>query len=119
MDRLTRHLDDLRRLVHTLTGKGCECDSGAHTGRNPAPAAEQADLLRSRAAAGVPRTVLAREFGASRETVYAYLRTVPPRCGLQRVGRFIFKPIPAAEGRILERVNPLKSWRVPLCGLVS
>ncbi|WP_268895710.1 helix-turn-helix domain-containing protein [Nocardia sp. CY41] len=34
-------------------------------------------LLRARAAAGVPKAALAREFGVSRETVYAYLRAEP------------------------------------------
>ncbi|WP_456064317.1 helix-turn-helix domain-containing protein [Cryobacterium melibiosiphilum] len=30
--------------------------------------------MREKAAAGVPESVLAREFGISRETVYVYLR---------------------------------------------
>ncbi|WP_159851342.1 helix-turn-helix domain-containing protein, partial [Nocardia sp. CY41] len=50
---------------------------GAYTGRKPALTTEQADLLRARAAAGVPKAALAREFGVSRETVYAYLRAEP------------------------------------------
>ncbi|WP_416564868.1 recombinase family protein [Nocardia testacea] len=47
---------------------------GAYTGRKPALTDEQADLLRERAAAGERKSVLAKEFGVSRETVYSYLR---------------------------------------------
>ena len=49
---------------------------GVYTGRKPALNAEQAQQLRERAAAGERKSVLAREYGVSRETVYAYLR--PP-----------------------------------------
>lgn len=120
MDRLARNLDDLRRLVRTLTGKGVRVEfakegltftgddspmatlllsvmgafaeferalilerqregiaaakqRGVYTGRKPALTPEQAQQLRERAAAGVPKTTLAKEFGISRETVYAYL----------------------------------------------
>lgn len=45
-----------------------------YTGRAPALTAEKAAELRRRAAEGVPKTVLARQFGVSRATVYAYLR---------------------------------------------
>lgn len=45
-----------------------------YTGRAPALDAARAAELRRRAAEGVPKTVLARHFGVSRETVYAYLR---------------------------------------------
>ncbi|MCA4855814.1 recombinase family protein [Escherichia coli] len=48
MDRLARNLDDLRRIVQTLTQRGV---------------------------AGEQKTKLAREFGISRETLYQYLRT--------------------------------------------
>lgn len=122
MDRLARNLDDLRRLVRTLTGKGVRVEfvkenlvftgedspmatlllsvmgafaeferalilerqregiaaakqRGAYTGRKPALTAEQADQLRERVAAGERKSALAAEFGISRETVYAYLRT--------------------------------------------
>ncbi|HEY9409319.1 MAG TPA: recombinase family protein [Pseudonocardia sp.] len=121
MDRLARNLDDLRRLVRTLTAKGVRVEfikehltftgedspmatlllsvmgafaeferslilerqregiaaakqRGAYTGRKPALTAEQAHQLRQRAAAGEPKSALAREFGISRETVYSYLR---------------------------------------------
>ena len=122
MDRLARNLDDLRRIVRTLTGKGVQVqfvkenltftgeDSpmatlllsvmgafaeferalilerqregiaaarqrGAYTGRKPALTPEHARELCERAAAGERKSVLAKEFGISRETVYSYLRT--------------------------------------------
>ncbi|MGI5143331.1 recombinase family protein [Streptomyces sp. CA-106110] len=124
MDRLARNLDDLRRLVRMLTGKGVRVEfakenlaftgedspmatlllsvmgafaeferalilerqregiaaakqRGAYTGRKPALTDEQARELRERATAGEQKSVLAREFGISRETVYSYLRAVP------------------------------------------
>jgi DNA invertase Pin-like site-specific DNA recombinase len=131
MDRLARNLDDLRRLVRTLTGKGVRVEfvkenltftgeespmatlllsvmgafaeferalilerqregiaaakqRGAYTGRKPALTAEQARRLRERAAAGERKSVLAKEFGISRETVYSYLRAVPVRSHARR-----------------------------------
>jgi DNA invertase Pin-like site-specific DNA recombinase len=121
MDRLARNLDDLRRLVRTLTGKGVRVEfvtenltftgedspmatlllsvmgafaeferalilerqregiaaakqRGVYTGRKPALTTAQVQQLRERAAAGERKSVLAKEFGISRETVYAYLR---------------------------------------------
>jgi DNA invertase Pin-like site-specific DNA recombinase len=47
---------------------------GIYTGRKPALTAEQARELRARATAGERKSVLATEFGISRETVYSYLR---------------------------------------------
>src|SRR4029453_13264959 len=47
---------------------------GVYTGRQPALTAAQAHQLRERAAAGERKSVLAAEFGISRETVYSYLR---------------------------------------------
>lgn len=47
---------------------------GVYTGRKPALTSEQADQLRTRAAAGERKSLLAKEFGISRETVYSYLR---------------------------------------------
>lgn len=48
---------------------------GVYTGRRPALSVEQSQQLRQRAAAGERKSVLAKEYGISRETVYAYLRT--------------------------------------------
>ena len=47
---------------------------GVYTGRKPSLNTEQARELRDRAASGEAKSALAREFGISRETVYAYLR---------------------------------------------
>lgn len=125
MDRLARNLEDLRRIVRTLTDKGVRVEflkegltftgedspmatlllsvmgafaeferalilerqregiaaakrRGVYTGRKPALNAEQAQQLRERAAAGEQKSVLAKEFRISRETVYAYLRAPAP-----------------------------------------
>jgi DNA invertase Pin-like site-specific DNA recombinase len=48
--------------------------AGKYKGRRRALSASQQDELRRRVALGEPKTVLAREFGISRETVYCYLR---------------------------------------------
>ncbi|MEU7146132.1 recombinase family protein [Nocardia sp. NPDC046473] len=50
---------------------------GAYTGRKPALSPAEADQLRARAAAGERKSLLAIEFGISRETVYSYLRAEP------------------------------------------
>jgi len=42
---------------------------GAYKGRKPALTADQVTVLRERAAAGEPKSALAKEFGISRETV--------------------------------------------------
>ena len=47
---------------------------GVYTGRAHALTPEQASELRARAAKGEPKASLARAYGVSRETVYAYLR---------------------------------------------
>lgn len=47
---------------------------GAYRGRTRALNTEQVVQLRHRAADGIPKATLAREFGISRETVYQYLR---------------------------------------------
>ncbi len=47
---------------------------GAYRGRARALNGEQVGQLRQRAADGIPKATLAREFGISRETVYQYLR---------------------------------------------
>ncbi|MGG7465204.1 recombinase family protein [Plantibacter sp. YIM 135347] len=54
-----------------------------YRGRAPALDAERAAPLREKAAAGVPKAALAREFGISRETVYAYLRAAEAGVALQ------------------------------------
>jgi hypothetical protein len=47
--------------------------AGVYRGRKPFLTAEKADHLCNRVAAGEKKAGLAREFGISRETVYAYL----------------------------------------------
>ncbi|TFC23490.1 recombinase family protein [Cryobacterium sp. MDB1-18-2] len=47
---------------------------GVYRGRAPSLDAVRAAELREKVAAGVPKAVLARQYGISRETVYAYLR---------------------------------------------
>ena len=48
---------------------------GAYRGRQKALTPERAAELRQRAAKGETKTLLAREFGISRETMYQYLRS--------------------------------------------
>lgn len=47
---------------------------GAYKGRKKALTRERAAELVQRAGTGVPKAVLARDYGISRETVYQYLR---------------------------------------------
>jgi DNA invertase Pin-like site-specific DNA recombinase len=47
----------------------------AYRGRIPSLDMARAAELREKAAVGVPKSVLVREFGVSQETVYVYLRT--------------------------------------------
>ena len=55
---------------------------GAYKGRNKTLTPERAAELVKRATGGVPKSVLASDYGISRETVYQYLRkaqlTTPP-----------------------------------------
>jgi DNA invertase Pin-like site-specific DNA recombinase len=121
MDRLARNLDDLRRIVRMLTGKGVRVEfvkenltfsgddspmanlllsvmgafaeferellrerqaegiakarrRGVYKGRKKSLAEHQITEIIDRAASGDAKTLLAKEFGISRETVYAYLR---------------------------------------------
>jgi DNA invertase Pin-like site-specific DNA recombinase len=53
-------------------------NNAAHTAEGKRPSPEQADELVRRAAAGTPKTTLARDYGISRETVYQYLRQTLP-----------------------------------------
>ena len=124
MDRLARNLDDLRRIVRTLTDKGVGVEfvkehltfngddspmanlmlsvmgafaeferalirerqaegiakakqRGAYKGRKKSLAENQILALIDRAAGGEAKTLLAKEFGINRETVYAYIRAAP------------------------------------------
>ena len=124
MDRLSRNLDDLRRVVKDLAGRGVAVHfhkenliftgesspmanlllsmlgavsefersiilerqregiaiaktQGVYKGRKPSLTPDRIEELRRRAAAGEKKTVLAREFGISRQTLYANLEAVP------------------------------------------
>ena len=48
---------------------------GVYKGRRPSLTAEQVTELRIQAAAGVPKTELARQYGIHRDTVYRHLTT--------------------------------------------
>ena len=121
MDRLARNLDDLRRLVQSLTQSGVHVEfskegltftgedspmanlmlsvmgafaeferalilerqregialakkRGVYSGRKKILSSEQESELKKRAAEGEQKSLLARDFGVSRETVYQYLR---------------------------------------------
>jgi DNA invertase Pin-like site-specific DNA recombinase len=50
---------------------------GAYRGRKKSLTEDQVDQVGQRGDGGVAKTILAREFGISRETVYQYLRTAP------------------------------------------
>ncbi len=50
--------------------------AGKYKGRKPSLDVAQAEQLRRRAKAGEKKVTLAKEFGISRETLYAYLRAV-------------------------------------------
>ena len=121
MNRLARNLDDLRRIVQTLTGKGVRIEfvkehltftgedspmaklmlsvmgaihefdralikerqrkgivlarkRGAFRGRKKSLSPVAVAELRKRIATGMSKSLAAREFGISRETLYKYLR---------------------------------------------
>jgi DNA invertase Pin-like site-specific DNA recombinase len=121
MDRLARNLDDLRRIVQTLTRKGVRIEfikehltftgedspmaklmlsvmgaihefdralikerqregivlakkRGAFRGRKKSLSPAAVKELRQRIAAGMSKSLAAREFGISRETLYKYLK---------------------------------------------
>lgn len=50
---------------------------GVYKGRRPSLTAEQVTELRAQAAAGVPKTQLAKQYGIHRDTVYRYLVNGP------------------------------------------
>jgi DNA invertase Pin-like site-specific DNA recombinase len=122
MDRLARNLDDLRKLVISLTKRGVHVQfakesltftgedspmamlllsmlgavaeferslirerqregiaiaktKGLYRGRKPSLTTTQVEELRRQIAAGDTKTMVARKFGISRETLYKYART--------------------------------------------
>lgn len=120
MDRLARNVDDLRKIVKELTGRGVRIEfvkegltftgedsamsnllltmlgavaeferslirerqlegiaiakkAGKYKGRKPSLDAERVAEIREKAALGIPKAVLAREYGVSRQTLYSAL----------------------------------------------
>jgi len=65
-----------RSLIRERQREGIELAKkrGAYRGRRRSLSEDQVAELHCRVASGVPKAVLAREFGVSRETVYQYLR---------------------------------------------
>ena len=64
-----------RALIHERQREGIELAKkrGVYKGRRPSLTAHQVIELRAQAAAGVPKTELARQYGIHRDTVYRYL----------------------------------------------
>jgi len=61
--------------TRSLHGRDLEKRKGVYKGRKKALKTEEAVALREMAEAEIPMAALARTYGISRETVYAYLRT--------------------------------------------
>jgi len=68
---------------------------GAYRGRRRSLNDNQVAELRRRAAEGVPKAALARQFSVSRETVYQYLRTSPTSGPLDGQEHVAVSPPPA------------------------
>ncbi|WP_232330687.1 helix-turn-helix domain-containing protein [Nocardia fusca] len=62
-----------------LEGTAAAKARGAYTGRAPTLSTEQIAQLCERAAAGESKSVLAAEFGVTRQTIYNYLRAPAAR----------------------------------------
>ena len=64
-----------RALIRERQREGIELAKkrGVYKGRRPSLTADQVIELRTKAAAGVPKTELARHYGIHRDTVYRYL----------------------------------------------
>jgi DNA invertase Pin-like site-specific DNA recombinase len=67
-----------RSMIRERQREGIELakEKGVYKGRKPSLTDEQVEQLKARIAAGEKKAVVARDFGISRETLYAYLRTV-------------------------------------------
>ena len=74
-DMLGSFAESERSLIRERQREGIALakKAGVYRGRKPSLTAEQADDLRKRVASGEKKAVLARQFGISRETLYAYL----------------------------------------------
>jgi DNA invertase Pin-like site-specific DNA recombinase len=65
--------DQARLRQRQREGVGLAKQRGAYTGRKKTPTPERAAELVQRAADGIPKSVLASDYGINRETVYQYL----------------------------------------------
>ena len=74
-DMLGSFAESERSLIRERQREGIALakKAGVYRGRKPSLTAEQADDLRKRVASGEKKAVLARQFGISRETLFAYL----------------------------------------------
>ncbi|MFJ6456142.1 recombinase family protein [Paenarthrobacter sp. NPDC091669] len=75
---------------------------GAYRGRRKALTQDQANELARRAASGTPKSILAKDYGISRETVYQYLRhavpsdpAAPP--SVRPIGNTTYGPLSASK----------------------
>jgi len=50
---------------------------GLYKGRKPSLSEEQVEELKTRVQNGEKKTIIAKDFGISRETLYQYLRKIP------------------------------------------
>lgn len=68
-----------RSMIHErqLEGIAIAKTKGIYKGGKPKLTADQVAQVCARAQAGEKKTILAREFGISRETIYSYIRTQP------------------------------------------
>ena len=64
-----------RALIRERQREGIELAKkrGVYKGRRPSLTDDQVTELRTQAAAGIPKTQLARQYGIHRDTVYRYL----------------------------------------------
>jgi len=82
-----------RSLIRERQREGIELAKkrGAYRGRKRSLSDDQVAELRQRVEDGVPKAVLARELGVSRETLYQYLRTASGSAGAGQ-GPSVAKP---------------------------
>ena len=75
-----------RSLIRERQREGIELAKvrGAYRGRKRSLSDAQVAEIRSRIGDGVPKAVLARELGVSRETLYQALRAGPGRVGAEQ-----------------------------------
>jgi DNA invertase Pin-like site-specific DNA recombinase len=84
---------------------------GAYRGRKKTLTPERAAELVQRAANGIPKSVLASDYGISRETVYQYLRQAKPEWIRPRPARMLrLAASPPARQADGIRISALQPW---------